>query len=72
MVVNIFIILALPLFLLISYLVFNLYKRLNLFGVFNKENKTLLDRTIIVVVMAISVWVVFIIMTIIIHMLGFE
>lgn len=72
MIVNILLILAIPLFLLISYLVFNLYKRLNLFGVFNKENRTLLDRTIIVVVMAISVWAVFIIMTIIIHILGFE
>jgi len=70
MVGKIFITLALPLFLLIGYLVFNLYRRLNLFGVFRKENKTLLDLAIMVVVTAISAWIGLTIMAYITHILG--
>jgi hypothetical protein len=57
---------------IIGVLVFELFKKLNLFGIFAKKDKTFIEKLMIVLLVVFAVWAIIIFMGITIHLLGFE
>jgi hypothetical protein len=56
----------------IGVLVFQLFRKLNLFGIFAKKDKTLIEMLMIVLLVVFAVWAIIIFIGITIHLLGFE